>query len=376
MICRYCGCEFEPKKRGRKNGGFCCKKCADNWRKRNVYDLMPKRYTKTCEYCGSEYTTNRENQKYCSVKCRGLAHRTGRTVYDKTCLYCGTPFQTIDPKHKYCTSACAARHAGDQRRGRYFCEYCGKPRYSDHPNRNRFCSRACADKARMLKSLPDQLEKEQQYENAHRKVCPKCGKEFQTNTLQRIYCSAECMYNARLKVLRDEYAEAYQPRSFVCSECGKPVTTVLGDTHKVYCSTACAKRAENREHRRVRKEQMQRAFVEPVGLKTTYRTHQGWCAICGLPVPPTTESSNQWAATVDHITPLSKGGLHKKSNCQLAHRLCNSLKQDTEDDFRIDWAEKLKSEPGRWNEQLDDLWNQLGMDKSAVEEAPAPARCG
>jgi len=31
-------------------------------------------------------------------------------------------------------------------------------------------------------------------------------------------------------------------------------------------------------------------------------------------------------ATIDHIIPLSKGGLHMMSNCQLAHRRCNSYK--------------------------------------------------
>ena len=104
---------------------------------------------------------------------------------------------------------------------------------------------------------------------------------------------------------------------------------------------------------------MRLAFVEPVGIKTIYRAYRGRCAICGLPVPSTTEPANQWAATVDHVVPISKGGIHSRTNCQLAHRLCNSLKLDTEEDFRIDWKLKLISEPGRWNQQLDDLWKQL-----------------
>ena len=43
-------------------------------------------------------------------------------------------------------------------------------------------------------------------------------------------------------------------------------------------------------------------------------------------------------------------------NCQLAHRICNSLKLDSEEkNFRIDWKQKLISEPGKWNKKLDDL---------------------
>ena len=81
-----------------------------------------------------------------------------------------------------------------------------------------------------------------------------------------------------------------------------------------------------------------------------------------MPVPDTNEPSNQWAATVDHIIPLSKDGLHAKANCQLAHRLCNSLKQDTLETYYISWREKLAEEPGRWNAQLDDLWKQLDRE--------------
>lgn len=359
MICRYCGTEFEPKKRGRKNTGFCSKHCADNWRRHNKYELMPKKYTKTCAECGSEYQTNREEQKYCSRKCSFSAKRTGRTVHTKVCQYCGRIFQTVNKNGKYCTSACTSRDAGEKRRGEYFCEYCGKPRWSDHPKRNRFCSRECATKMRNLINLPAKAEKERLWKEKHRRKCPVCGKEFVANTLNRVYCSSRCLYTVNLKQKRDEYAEEYEPVTFTCAECGKSVTTRCGDKHRVYCSNSCMNRAINRQQKMKREEQIEKAFVESVKLREIYDRDNGICRICGLPVPETNESSNQWAATVDHIYPLSKGGLHKKSNCQLAHRLCNSIKQDDSDRYPIDWRKKVLDEPGRWDEQLDDLWQQL-----------------
>ncbi len=81
MICRYCGCEFEPKKRGRKNTGFCCKHCADNWRRHNVYDLQPKKYRAVCEHCGVAFETNNKDQRYCSRRCSARKR-------------CGTSFAT------------------------------------------------------------------------------------------------------------------------------------------------------------------------------------------------------------------------------------------------------------------------------------------
>ena len=46
------------------------------------------------------------------------------------------------------------------------------------------------------------------------------------------------------------------------------------------------------------------------------------CAICGKKIRSFDE------LTVDHIVPRSKGGKHTIGNCQLAHKSCNSLKND------------------------------------------------
>ena len=363
MICRYCGTEFEPKKRGRKNQGFCCKKCADNWRQHNIYDLQPKKYTKQCFFCGEAFQTNRENQKYCSTQCSHAVRKTGRTVYTKKCLYCDAEFTTIYKEHKYCTSACASRHAANLRRGEYFCEYCGKLRHSDHPNRNRFCSQECAAKAKVLQYLPIKLKREQEereaYLNSHRKNCAACGKEFQANVMHQKYCSPQCKEALYLTINHNRTIANFIPVTFACAECGIIVKTTLNYQRTVYCSDRCAAKHHKKDYKKRRSQQIAENFVEPVDLKTTYKSYHGVCGICGLPVPEHSDSASDWGPTVDHIVPLSKGGKHMKSNCQLAHRLCNSLKLDTTDDFMIDWRQKLIDEPGQWNARLDTLWEQL-----------------
>lgn len=47
---------------------------------------------------------------------------------------------------------------------------------------------------------------------------------------------------------------------------------------------------------------------------------KGICAICTLPV---TETEGPMRPSIDHITPLSKGGTHDPSNVQLSHYRCN-----------------------------------------------------
>ena len=51
--------------------------------------------------------------------------------------------------------------------------------------------------------------------------------------------------------------------------------------------------------------------------------HGRRCAICGKKIRSIDE------LTVDHIVPRSKGGKNIISNCQLAHKSCNTRKSDT-----------------------------------------------
>lgn len=63
------------------------------------------------------------------------------------------------------------------------------------------------------------------------------------------------------------------------------------------------------------------AFIEPVDPVEVRRRSEGKCGICTEPVSVKDQS-------LDHITPLSKGGTHEYANVQLAHRVCNSRKGD------------------------------------------------
>lgn len=44
------------------------------------------------------------------------------------------------------------------------------------------------------------------------------------------------------------------------------------------------------------------------------------CGICGKPI------ANMKDCTIDHIIPISRGGMTTLDNCQLAHKLCNRMK--------------------------------------------------
>lgn len=64
-------------------------------------------------------------------------------------------------------------------------------------------------------------------------------------------------------------------------------------------------------------------FVEYVDKRTLWSMYQGNCALCDQPVKLS-------RMTIDHITPLSKGGEHSYENTQPAHSLCNHVKSNGE----------------------------------------------
>lgn len=55
----------------------------------------------------------------------------------------------------------------------------------------------------------------------------------------------------------------------------------------------------------------------------------GWvCGICAHGVDRAARPRTAGSASMDHIIPLARGGLHTEDNLQLAHYLCNVLKRD------------------------------------------------
>lgn len=55
----------------------------------------------------------------------------------------------------------------------------------------------------------------------------------------------------------------------------------------------------------------------------------GWrCGICRTLIDQSLGIADAMGKTIDHIIPLSRGGIDAPSNVQAAHRWCNSMKGD------------------------------------------------
>ena len=65
-----------------------------------------------------------------------------------------------------------------------------------------------------------------------------------------------------------------------------------------------------------KKETAERKFIR----KQLIDSKGNICSICGKPI------TNMKDCTIDHIKPVSKGGLTTIENCRLAHYECNRLR--------------------------------------------------
>ena len=73
------------------------------------------------------------------------------------------------------------------------------------------------------------------------KICPVCGKVFETIYKAKVYCSGEC---AQENALRKKRANWNKPHSAVCPVCG--VEFIWTGKRRRYCSKTCYRKA-NRE---------------------------------------------------------------------------------------------------------------------------------
>ena len=220
----------------------------------------------------------------------------------------------------------------------------------------KYCSTACSNEARRI---PEKVKKERILQKQINKQCQWCSKDFTTTYPNKIYCSDECGYAGNLRDKRLEWADEFDPKFFNCKECNVEVITECGKPFSTFCSIGCQEKYIKRNYKLRRKEQMQNAYREPVSYKKIFKRDNGVCGICGLAVLNDKTPTNLWGATIDHIIPLSQGGTHEPSNCQLAHRLCNSIKVDVTEEFIIDWEAKNIVDERRWTSYLKDYKKQI-----------------
>ena len=136
------------------------------------------------------------------------------------------------------------------------------------------------------------------------------------------------------KHLREANRKAKQLSFSICKCCGVPFFQSESRS-KDYCSRECSKRVANAISKDKRVKKLRGLIVDRnITLERLYEINEGRCALCGGHCDWNDFYFNDDGVfvakgnypSIDHIKPISRGGLHSWNNVQLAHIMCNTVK--------------------------------------------------
>lgn len=238
------------------------------------------------------------------------------------CDVCGNLFKPRQKNSKHCSKLCNGR------RKRYMkvnCIHCKAMVIRERRGANDsklFCSRPCADKHRVFVTS----EKE-----ALKRIANKVKKFFSSKV------SLELIKEIKsLKLIASN-----GKRKKLCKACGEIVYSKYVLLHpncrkgyeierkKRYKSTEVYKRLKKKYRSQRKAKQRGATIAESVDPIAILERDKWQCYLCGVDTPQDLRGSySDNAPEVDHVIPLSKGGLHIESNLRCACRKCNALKSD------------------------------------------------
>lgn len=175
--------------------------------------------------------------------------------------------------------------------------------------------------------------------HGRRTRCPNCQKiakelELRDKERRKAERHAKVIANRPYVLARAKEKQAEKTRKrqearlHACPVCG----TIT--TRPKFCSKLCSAKYsfDSSKHESIRRTRIKENIADrDITLKKLFERDDGVCWICGGTCDYTdyTQTDKAFIAgnsypSVDHVVPLSKGGLHSWDNVKLAHRLCNT----------------------------------------------------
>lgn len=302
MICNYCGKEFEKHKGSGRTPKYCSRECcqsADRDNKRINY--IGKR-EKVCRQCGIELP--KFKSKFCSRRCALI---NAGTIFDhgeltKSCIVCGKEFKTYKSQKSTCSSQCKLKYKKKR------IHYISEEKKNEIRFQDREKYRSKNPNARPMEEIHkdhlirmERLEAEKAEAAERRK---ELKKELEKKQQKKAKIAAE------RKAYWQEYCKMHQ-----CPVCKEMFVAYYPLT--VYCSEKCKKKIRPRKKDRYKGI----SIDKDISLKALAGRDNDICQICGEKVnwddwierDGTIICGNDYPS-IDHILPISRGGLHAWDN--------------------------------------------------------------
>lgn len=252
-------------------------------------------YMLICRVCGTRF--EKENRRgrvpvFCSPECKQTDHELKyprKTERFAVCEICGSSFERVGPGNsaKVCSSSCKKEK----------------------------------ERLRSLKSRP-----------VYVRNCEICDVVFETRYKATFACSPECQ-RERVRIYgKEKWLKGLESRpetkEIICKWCEKPVVVPYSLTGGRKFHDECKKQA-TRANNRKKSVKRQGAKTQETILHEVIAERDGFiCHLCNEPVDMSLSRRSHFGATLDHVIPISKGGLDTEANVKLAHWICNVRKSD------------------------------------------------
>ena len=269
--------------------------------------LAERRAKGLCVGCGADAKEKRLCRRCADLSNRNGRRRRRRKLATGLCGECGKKKIT---DYEYRCNDCHTAKYGTRE-----CKTVG---CKNKPNsRNIFCEICKSDRA-ILHWWINISERN--------KVCAWCGRLFLADTRLAKCCSDDCLrrYYTKRATVKWRKRNGKEKSYKICIGCGVEFDT--WDSRKKTCGHICSKKVSRRlgkQMRRHRSGSERSCFVD---IKELFKRDLGRCKICNRKLNLKRVVPHRLAATVDHIVPLSLGGINNYENTQLACFICNSSK--------------------------------------------------
>ena len=277
---------------------------------------------------------HREDGKCSSNGCQNLAKFKGLCIkhyseYKRIHVEgsCCKRCKIVIPKHNwhgYCSNYCKDWEEFKE------CLNCGKKVLNEDSRTSKFEKRYCSK----------QCMREHQKPVMPSGFCEHCGVYFVRKIKRQVdsarFCSRECAFEHK-----SENSKPKKPKSclvwfFECKQCKKIFAS--RSEKSIYCSRSCHskwrydndieyKTAHNTRSRNRRAMKRSAVIHKNIEIKILAKRDKHICGLCGEKVDLRHRWPHPMSGSIDHIMPLTKGGLHEWGNVQLAHLRCNLSKR-------------------------------------------------
>jgi 5-methylcytosine-specific restriction endonuclease McrA len=330
-VCIDCGGNM-PRKKGPSKRCSECEKAELRYRRiagltGESSSKVSKICNKRCMICNSAFVRKASEKRVfpvCSKDCLKVMQSQARA---DSRIWIENPFYL-----KLSESAVFFRRAMGGRRRPFesvACAFCGSVKVLGDAQSRRlrkgqelmFCDLECACNWKSVHYATDDYEH-------NRKLRERTQVRLKTQEQERLKAKEERLEAKRIKqeAKRQARIDAMQKGVVECKRCGKSVWFSSRASVRSFCSRRCSAKhvQKNREYR-----MRANGMGENIGLAELAKKSKWRCVKCNVKCvkPEGYNLCNE--ATIDHIVPLSKNGLHAWSNVQLLCRRCNTAKRDT-----------------------------------------------